>query len=104
MNLLIAIVNYRTPNVTLDCLASLALQIDDVPDTHVIIVDNGSGDDSVSRLNQAISCNKWERWATVIPTQRNLGLAAGTNLALDCLLDHQETKYVLLLNSDTIVQ
>ena len=104
MNLIVIIVNYRTPKLTLDCLSSLAPQIDDVPGSHVFVVDNASGDDSVPMLNQAIAANDWKRWVTVIPSVVNLGFAGGNNLALDRLLDHFETKYVLLLNSDTIVQ
>jgi hypothetical protein len=104
MNLIVVIINYRTPKVTLDCLASLAPQINDVPETNVIIVDNASGDDSVPTLRDAIAANDWKRWVTLIASPKNLGFAGGNNLALDKLLDHFETKYVLLLNSDTIVQ
>jgi hypothetical protein len=104
MNLIVVIINYRTPKVTLECLASLAPQINDVPDTHVIIVDNASGDDSLPILKDAIAANDWKRWVTLIASPKNLGFAGGNNLALDRLLDHFETKYVLLLNSDTIVQ
>ncbi len=103
MNLLIVIVNYRTPKLTLDCLASLAPQINDVEGTQVIVVDNASGDDSVPMLNQAIAEKDWKKWATVMASPVNRGFAGGNNLAFDKLLDHFETKYVLLLNSDTIV-
>jgi N-acetylglucosaminyl-diphospho-decaprenol L-rhamnosyltransferase len=103
MNLLVIIVNYRTPKLTLDCLASLAPQIDDVP-AQVIVVDNASGDDSVPLLRQAIAANNWGRWLTLIESHINLGFAGGNNLAMDKLLDHFEARYVLLLNSDTIVQ
>ena len=103
MNLLVIIVNYRTPKLTLDCLASLAPQIKDGPETHVIVVDNGSGDNSVEFLRQAIVKNDWARWTTVLPARANLGFAGGNNLAMDKLLDHPEARYVLLLNSDTIV-
>jgi GT2 family glycosyltransferase len=102
MKLLIIIVNYRTPKLTVDCLASLADQINDVPDTRAIIVDNASGDDSVRLIENAITENKWD-WASLIAAKANLGFAGGNNLAMDRLLDHPEAKYVLLLNSDTIV-
>jgi GT2 family glycosyltransferase len=104
MNLIVIIVNYRTPKLTLDCLASLAPQINDVPDSNVIVVDNASADDSVPMLREAIAANDWKRWVTLIASPVNLGFAGGNNLAMDRLLDHFDTKYVLLLNSDTIVQ
>jgi N-acetylglucosaminyl-diphospho-decaprenol L-rhamnosyltransferase len=103
MSLLIVIINYRTPQLTLDCLASLAPQIDDVPDTHVVLIDNGSGDDSVERLAEHIERNGWE-WITLIAADDNHGFAAGNNLGLSTLLDRPEDQYVLLLNSDTLVQ
>jgi hypothetical protein len=103
MNLLVVILNYRTPKLTLDCLESLAPQIDDTPEASVIVVDNGSGDNSVELLRQAIDKNCWTRWASVLPARANLGFAGGNNLALDKLLDHPEARCVLLLNSDTIV-
>jgi N-acetylglucosaminyl-diphospho-decaprenol L-rhamnosyltransferase len=104
MNLLIIIVNYRTPDLTLNCLASLAPQIDDVPETQVTVVDNASGDESVPYLNLAIKKNGWERWVSVLASKQNLGFAGGNNRAMDGLLDHPEAGYVLLLNSDTIVR
>jgi N-acetylglucosaminyl-diphospho-decaprenol L-rhamnosyltransferase len=103
MKLLIIIINYRTPQLTIDCLASLAPQINDVPDSHVVVVDNASGDDSVTSIFQAIRKNQWEAWATLQVADKNLGFAGGNNLAMDTLLDHQEAQYVLLLNSDTVV-
>jgi N-acetylglucosaminyl-diphospho-decaprenol L-rhamnosyltransferase len=104
MNLLVVIVNYRTPRLTLDCLASLAPQIGDVPHSHVIVVDNASGDDSLPMLRKAIADNGWKNWADLIPSSVNLGFAGGNNLALDKLLDYPEARYVLMLNSDTLVQ
>jgi GT2 family glycosyltransferase len=103
MSLLIVIINYRTPQVTLDCLAALAPQIGDVPDTRVVLVENGSGDDSLSRLEEQVQRNGWE-WITIMPSADNRGFAAGNNLALSTLLEYPDDNYVLLLNSDTLVQ
>jgi N-acetylglucosaminyl-diphospho-decaprenol L-rhamnosyltransferase len=104
MNLLVIIVNYRTPDLTLNCLASLAPQIGDVPESEVIVVDNASGDESVPYLTAAIKKNHWENWATLLASKQNLGFAGGNNRAMDKLLDHPEARYVLMLNSDTIVR
>jgi hypothetical protein len=104
LHLLIVIVNYRTPDATIECLSSLAPQIDDVPGTHVVVVDNDSGDDSVPRLREALTKNGWEKWLKVAESLKNRGFAGGNNFGMDVLLDHPEAKYVLLLNSDTIVK
>lgn len=103
MRLLVIIINYRTPQLTIDCLASLAPQINDISETVVAVVDNASGDDSVDRIWQAIVKNKWDSWAALNVAHTNLGFAGGNNLAMDSLLDHREAQYVLLLNSDALV-
>jgi N-acetylglucosaminyl-diphospho-decaprenol L-rhamnosyltransferase len=102
MKLLIIIINYRTPRITLDCLASLAAQIGEV-ETQAVVVDNASGDDSVSLLREAIKKNRWETWVALKTSDTNLGFAGANNLAMDTLLDHREAQYVLLLNSDAIL-
>jgi GT2 family glycosyltransferase len=104
MTLAIVIINFRTPAVTLDCLASLAPQIADVTGTRVILVDNASGDDSVPQLREAISSRGWDRWIHFIESQTNRGFAGGNNFALAEIKKlNPQPKYVLLLNSDTIV-
>jgi N-acetylglucosaminyl-diphospho-decaprenol L-rhamnosyltransferase len=105
MSLGIVIINYRTPKLTLDCLASVAQQIDDVPGAHVVLVDNASGDDSLAQLNETIERNGWRRWITLIASGVNRGFAGGNNLAIGTLKTLiPGAKYILLLNSDTILQ
>lgn len=102
MRLLIVIVNYRTPDLLVDCLRSLAPQI--TPDMRVVITDNLSGDDSVARIRSAIEQNHWN-WATLMPLQHNGGFAAGNNAAIRPALGGDETpEFVLLLNPDTVVR
>ena len=43
----IVIVNYRTANLAVDCLHSIAAQIVELPRFHTAVVDNASGDGSV---------------------------------------------------------
>jgi hypothetical protein len=105
MSLLIVIINYRTPAVTIDCLASLAPQIDDLPGTHVILVDNFSGDDSVPRLRQAISQYGWEKWITLLESDTNRGFAGGNNFGIEAGKSlSPPPRHVLLLNSDTVAR
>ena len=102
MNLFIVILNFRTPEVSINCLGSLAGVIGEVPGTRVLVVDNGSGDDSVEKLAAAISANHWEPWCELMPLPINLGFAAGNNRGIDRLAG-VSCPWVLLLNSDTIV-
>jgi GT2 family glycosyltransferase len=82
MRLLVVIVNYRTAQLTIDCLRSLAPQIASLPPTQVVVTDNASGDDSVQRLTAAVTDNAWADWCTIAPLPRNGGFAWGNNEAI----------------------
>src|SRR4051812_6019784 len=102
MRLLIVIVNYRTPQLCIDCLRSLAPQI--TPDMRVVITDNLSGDDSVNLIGRAIDYNDWH-WAKLIELQRNGGFAFGNNEAIRSALKSDDPpELVLLLNPDTVLR
>jgi GT2 family glycosyltransferase len=99
----IAIVNFRTPGLVIDCLRSLAHEIA-VGDTfRVIVVENGSGDDSAEKIGNAIQSESWSAWAELIVDPRNTGFAGGNNVALKPILANPPG-YVLLLNPDTVVR
>lgn len=105
MNLLIVIVNYRTADLTIDCLSSLRDQVASIPGTRVIVADNASGDDSPHRIAAAISSNQWSTWATFEPLDHNGGFARGNNAVIrPALQSNDPPQYVLLLNPDTIVR
>lgn len=96
----IIIVNYRTPELTIGCLASLADEVPTMPGTRVWIVENGSGDDSAERISGAIQRRGWSGWAVVLSMTRNFGFAGGNNRGLGAA---GIGRYALLLNSDTVV-
>lgn len=62
-------------------------------DTEIIVVDNGSQDDSVAMLQSQFP------QACVIEAGRNLGFSGANNLGIQA----SRGQYVLLLNSDTLV-
>src|SRR4051812_43322479 len=104
MRLLIVIVNYRTAQLTIDCLHSLAPEVGALPATRVVVTDNASGDDSVARLTGAVRDNGWDAWCTIRPLERNGGFAWGNNEAIrPALASADAPDYVLLLNPDTVV-
>lgn len=100
IDLLVVIVNYRTPDLTIDCLRSLVPQVRDVPGTRVIVTDNASGDDSVAKIQGAIDTFGWGDWCTLVPLPKNGGFSYGNNRGIEA---GPRAKYTLLLNSDTIV-
>jgi N-acetylglucosaminyl-diphospho-decaprenol L-rhamnosyltransferase len=102
LELLVVIVCYRAVELTVDCLRSLASQLDDVPGTRVAICENGTGPDAVRQLNDAIERNGWNSWVTVRPVFPNRGFTGGNNVVLQDSTPRY--KYFLLLNADTIVR
>ncbi len=92
LDLTISIINYRTKQLTENCLNSIfskkwKIKFD------VWVVDNDSGDGSLEYL--------MDRFPKVnfIASKKNLGFAGGHNLVLKKL----RSRYALILNSDTIV-
>jgi GT2 family glycosyltransferase len=105
-SLVVVVLNFRTPDVTIDCLLTLAAEAPQNPGMKVILVDNASGDDSVPRIEAAIRDNGWSAdWLEFRPLEKNHGFAGGNNLILleQMALEHPP-QYLLLLNSDTLVR
>ena len=93
MDLSVVIVNYQTFELTKNTINSI-FEYSYPFSLEVIVVDNASSDDSLSRLKDYFNEN-----VTFIASKENNGFAAGNNQALKIA----KGKYVLLLNSDTVV-
>jgi N-acetylglucosaminyl-diphospho-decaprenol L-rhamnosyltransferase len=103
--LLVVIVNYRTPALTIDCLHSLKSEVQNLPGTHVVVSDNASGDNSVEEISAAITKENWQNWVSFMPLDRNGGYAYGNNAVIQKALESANPpQYILLLNPDTIVR
>jgi N-acetylglucosaminyl-diphospho-decaprenol L-rhamnosyltransferase len=100
----IVVINYRTAQMTLDCLASLEAEVTDLPGTHVVLVDSASGDDSPDLIDREKSAREWDSWLSSFRLTENRGFSAGNNagIALAERLDRFDA--YLLLNSDTLVR
>ncbi|MFP4171007.1 MAG: glycosyltransferase family 2 protein [Methanomassiliicoccales archaeon] len=88
------VVNWNRPVETIECLRSL---VDDRPDIRLIVVDNGSSDDSVERISGEFP------GAQIIPLGSNLGYAAGANRGITRALE-EDPEYVLLMNNDAFAE
>jgi GT2 family glycosyltransferase len=95
------ILNYRTPDLTVDCLKSLVKSREgEWPALRAIVVDNASGDGSDALIEAAIQNRGWSEWARVIRAPGNRGFSAGNNIGITA----EPADAYLLLNSDTIVR
>jgi len=102
--LLIVILNYRTPALTLSCLRSLARQIVQLPDAEVVVTDNDSGDGSAELIARGIADEGMSSWARCVALPRNGGYAYGNNAPVrEALQRANPPDHVLLLNPDTEV-
>ncbi len=90
----VVILNWNGKDDTLDCLKSISLL--EFTNYTVIVVDNGSVDDSVRCF--------YEHYSNIIilKTGENLGYAGGNNVGIRYALKHG-ADYVLVLNNDTVV-
>lgn len=100
----IVVINYRTAQMTLDCLASLEPEVTHLRGAHVVLVDSASGDDSPALIERESSAREWNSWLSIFCLAENRGFSAGNNGGIafaDRLADFDA---YLLLNSDTIVR
>jgi GT2 family glycosyltransferase len=90
----IILVNWNGKEDSLECLSSLK-KISYAPH-EIILVDNGSSDDSVACIQQSFPD------IHLIETKKNLGFAGGNNVAIRWALE-KKFDFLFLLNNDTIV-
>ncbi|MBD5447708.1 MAG: glycosyltransferase family 2 protein [Treponema sp.] len=88
----IIIVNYNTKELTRQCLASIFEKTHDI-DFEVIVSDNGSNDGSIEMLKHDFP------EILLIENKKNLGFGTANNRGLD----RAKGKYILFLNSDTLL-
>lgn len=90
MKTTVVIPNYNGRNYLRDCLTSL-LRGSEAP--AIIVVDNGSADESAAMVKEAFPTVK------LIALPENRGFSAAVNIGIH----EAETEYVFLLNNDTVV-
>jgi len=92
-DLSIIIVNYKSPELVLDCLGTVYHQTSDIL-FEVIVVDNASNDDSRRRIMGSYPSVRW------IQMEYNAGFARANNEGIR----QSQGNAVLLLNSDTLIR
>jgi hypothetical protein len=88
----VVVVNWNTQDILRDCLRSIYEQCGEI-DIEVIVIDNASTDGSVEMVKKDFT------QVTLIENSQNRGFAAANNKGIAI----SKGRYVLLLNSDTVV-
>jgi GT2 family glycosyltransferase len=101
IRILAVTVNYRTAELAIRALDSLASERASVPGLEAVVVDNASGDGSAERIRAAIQERGYGAWARLLENHRNSGFGAGNNLVLrEALARPRPPELFLLLNPD----
>jgi hypothetical protein len=104
LSIAVIIVNYRTAQLAINCLASIHADFPGGYTLSAIVADNDSRDGSVARIAEAIDQREWGAWASLLPLDRNGGFAYGNNRVIEHLRNSpQPPDYLWLLNPDTVV-
>lgn len=97
------IVSYNTKDLTIQALTSLLKEIKSSDllkkKSEILVVDNHSQDGSIQAIKQFFHQAKFRDYQLIV-NKKNLGFARANNQALK----QAQGQYLLLLNSDTIVQ
>jgi len=94
-NVSIIVVNYNGQELIVDCLKALEAQ--KFQDFEVILVDNGSSDQSLDRIKKFTEQTSTATPIRVIQLEKNVGFAAGNVEGLK----RAQGEYIALLNNDT---
>lgn len=93
MKLGVVILNYKSYDVTLNCLAqleNLALVND------IVVVDNNSPNESYQKLQAAQTRHRWQ----LLQSGENRGYSAGNNIGIRYLMEHTDDDIIGIVNPD----
>ena len=96
----LVILNWNSWKMTLDCLRSLEGIKREGFSLEVVVVDNGSTDESVEKINELTKLQIKKFPIKLIENKKNLGFAEGNNVGIRYALKNW-ADYVCLLNNDT---
>lgn len=95
----VSIINYRTPELTLACVQSVMAQRSKA-DLSIVVIDNASGDGSGVTIRDWIAAQDSHVSIAFMASSTNLGFAGGHNAVMRA----HSADFYLLLNSDTVLR
>lgn len=99
-NISFVILNYKTYEESIACAESV-LATQTYPDIWIVIVDNGSKNGSVEKLEEHFA---GEERVHIIAAEENLGFAKGNNLGIAYAREHFLPDFIVAANSDIILE
>lgn len=99
----VSIINFRTLDLTLNCLRSVLEDIGDLDDpgtAQVVVVDNASDDGSPDTIAQWIAQQPKGTPVQLVRSEVNTGFSGGHNLGINAI----KAEHYLVLNSDAVLQ
>ena len=92
------ILHYYAYDMTVECVNNLLRLFTD-NDIKIVIVDNGSKNDSGQKLFDLYSS---ENKVKVILNEKNLGFAQGNNIGYSYLLNNYNLDFVIVMNNERL--
>lgn len=93
----IIVINYRSEDKTISFVKNEMIKVSS--DNAVVIVDNGSTDESFSTLLEAFKGWPYQH-VFVVPSKENLGFAKGNNLGAEVAINQFDPDVLLFANND----
>lgn len=97
--LVVSIINYKTADLTLQCVQSVLDDLDGT-DGHVVVVDNRSEDGSVDKIQSWITDGNHADRVHLVVSTTNSGFSGGHNQGMGAM----DAAYYLVLNSDAVLK
>ncbi|TCM78973.1 glycosyltransferase family 2 protein [Rhodovulum steppense] len=95
----ISIINFRTAELTLNCVRSVLHDIGDI-DARIVVVDNASGDGSADKIAAWIAAQPAGAPVELVRSSANTGFSGGHNQGMAAV----EADHYLILNSDAVLR
>lgn len=101
MKLLVVVINYRTPELTLRAVEAALRELDGIPESAIALVENDSRDGSYERFAEEIAARGWDKRVRLSKSPYNGGFSYGVNQGVRPSLESSDpAEYFYLLNSD----
>lgn len=100
MKVVYVILHFQAYDITVECVESVLCANQNI-DYHIVIVDNGSNNDSGDRLK-----NKYLAYenVTVLLNDKNVGFAQGNNVGYSYALQKLKADIIVAMNNDIIIE